>query len=230
MPVSRTSPTLQREQQLFAQGTVGGLDEVGRGALAGPVTVGLVVLNPDCGPVPSGLADSKLLSAKARIALVPHIHEWVRASAVVHRAASFIDECGIMAALTSAAQEAIDHVASEVGDLGSLIIDGPKDYVGPHPRVLSNLPVVKADLTCASVAAASVLAKVERDQLMIDLARDFPAYGWEGNKGYGSASHRSALHSYGPTAWHRRSWRLTLSTDAETHPQSEQGAFFSPMN
>jgi len=190
----------------------------------------VVVLDPDCGPIPQGLADSKLLTAKAREELVPRIHAWVRTSAVVHRSAAFIDEWGIMAALTSAAIEAIEQVTRDAGELGSVIIDGPRDYVVAHSRVGVIHPIVKADLTCASVAAASVLAKVERDQVMVDLAERYPAFGWDRNKGYGSTDHRAAIDAVGPTEWHRRSWRLTLSTPEESRPQPEQGDFFSLRN
>lgn len=220
----RLSPDLTLESDLFAQGSVGGLDEVGRGALAGPVTVGLVVLDPGCGEIPMGLADSKLLRPAERIALVPHIETWAAYSAVVHRSAAYIDEWGIMGALASAAHEALDRVIDQGARVHSVIVDGPHNYVGAHPSAVSFVPRVKADLQCASVAAASVLAKVERDRIMVELDREFPCYGWAANKGYGAPSHRTAIETHGVTEVHRRSWKL--STMEESRPQVEQVTFF----
>ena len=220
----RVSPDLTLESALFAQGNVGGLDEVGRGALAGPVTVGLVVLDPGCGEIPIGLADSKLLRPAERIALVPIIEAWAAYSSVVHRSAAYIDEWGIIAALASAAHEALDRVIDQGARVHSVIVDGPHNYVGAHPSVTSFVPRVKADLQCASVAAASVLAKVERDRIMVECDREFPVYGWAANKGYGAPAHRSAIKRHGVTELHRRSWKL--STMDDSHPQGEQAAFF----
>lgn len=218
-------PDLAVESELLIHGQVGGLDEVGRGALAGPVTVGLVVLDRACGAIPAGLADSKLLRPAQRTALVPVIEAWAAYAAVVHRTASYIDEWGIMAALSSAAQEALDRVTQVGARPYSVIVDGPHNYVGAHPSVCAFIPRVKADLHCASVAAASVLAKVERDRLMVELGSQCPAYGWSANKGYGAPAHRAAIAEHGVTEWHRRSWNL--STKADIRPQDAQGDFFS---
>lgn len=215
-----------------------GCDEVGRGALAGPVSVGIVVIDPQVSRVPGGLADSKLLTPARREALVPAIRRWVRASAVGHAAPEEIDEWGLTRALRLAGLRALAdlEIAPDI-----LLLDGSFDWLTPRVSepateepglwelgerdfgeagesenvppwpVLSVPPVVtqvKADLTCASVAAASVLAKTTRDAMMVDLARTHPHFGWDANKGYASDQHRDQLRVHGPCNHHRRSWRL----------------------
>ena len=219
-PVRRrsTTPSLRVERGLQRQGyaVLAGMDEVGRGALAGPVSVGVVVIDPTCRTAPSGVKDSKLLSPAARTALVPRIHRWGRAYAVGHAWPAEIDAIGIIAALRLAGRRALAHLPL-VPDL--VILDGNHDWLtdpqeaglfaaiaaAPAPPVTT---MIKADLKCSSVAAASVLAKVTRDALMVEYAADHPAYGWEGNKGYAAPEHLHALTEHGPCAQHRRSWRL----------------------
>jgi ribonuclease HII len=221
------APRLTVENQLLAEGhaVVAGLDEVGRGSLCGPVTVGVVVVDPGCGAPPRGLRDSKLLTASERTALVPRIRRWVVAFAVAHASSAEIDDYGIIAALRLAGQRALVALP-QLPDC--VLLDGNHDYLttpvqlaldvpAPDLPVLALLPVVrtrvKADLTCASVAAASVLAKTTRDALMVGLAREHPDYGWEVNKGYATPQHRQALRQLGPTPYHRVSWRLGLEQD-----------------
>lgn len=205
---------------------VAGMDEVGRGALAGPVSVGACVVNASTGPCPVGLTDSKGLTARARTEYIPLIDTWAVAYAVGSATAREIDTLGIIRALRLAGQRALVAVAAQVGPVDAVLLDGSHDWLTePEPDLLTMLegdefpapdgyqpPLVqtqvKADLSCASVAAASVLAKCLRDAHMVDLAREYPHYGWIGNKGYGSAQHISALSEHGPSPQHRVSWRL----------------------
>lgn len=215
-------PTLEVEAALWASGVryVIGCDEVGRGALAGPVAVGAVVVAPDCGPAPRGLRDSKLLPERSREELAPRCASWVLRSAIGLSSAAEIDRLGIMSCLGLAAARAFDQLrgAGLPDGRGAVLLDGSVDYLSPAcpgvPRVHTR---IKADRDCACVAAASVIAKVHRDRIMIDADRDAPAYGWARNKGYGSAAHRAAIARLGPTGLHRRTW-LSRSggTDALT--------------
>ena len=212
------SVTLRVERQLLADGAtlVCGVDEVGRGALGGPVSVGMVVVDASVRRSLPGVRDSKLLTPRARTELVPGIRRWAVAYAVGHASAAEIDEVGIIAALRRAGLRALAALPVEPD---AVLLDGKHDWLTP-PRqdslfddpAGSDVPPVtmriKADLTCASVAAASVLAKVERDALMVELGERHPRYGWAGNKGYASPDHLTALADHGPCAEHRRSWRL----------------------
>lgn len=202
-------PSLRREKALLGDAAllVAGCDEVGRGALAGPVTVGLVVVDADVRRVPSGLSDSKLLTPARRERLVPHIHRWCRASAVGHASPQEIDALGLTQALRLAGLRALGTLNEGSGvQPDVLLLDGSHDWLSPvAPPVVTQ---VKADLTCASVAAASVLAKTTRDRLMCELAATRPEFGWDENKGYGSGWHRAALRRHGPSEHHRLSWRL----------------------
>lgn len=209
-------PTLDFERELLQAGArhVAGIDEVGRGALAGPVSVGVVVVSPTVGDAPIGLTDSKLITAKVRQALVPQIHTWCVASAVGHASAAEIDEVGIIAALRLAALRAL--AALPVAP-DAVILDGSHDWLTradelfapEEAQVVPTVHVrVKADQTCASVSAASVVAKVERDAIMCELDETVPAYGFAGHKGYGAREHLEAIARLGPTEHHRVSWRL----------------------
>ena len=218
---ARTAPHLRHERVLLRDGArlLAGMDEVGRGSLAGPVSVGVVVVDVSTRSAPRGVADSKLLAPAARTALLPALRRWGVARAVGHASAAEIDEVGIIAALRMAGVRALATVAQEVGPVDVVLLDGSHDWLTvpaqgslfddettlPGPRVHMR---VKADLTCASVAAASVLAKCERDAMMVDLATDHPHYRWDENKGYASPEHMAALRELGPSVLHRRSWRL----------------------
>ncbi|WP_066581998.1 ribonuclease HII [Cellulomonas timonensis] len=228
----RRSPALRHERVILREGArlVAGMDEVGRGSLAGPVSVGVVVVDARTRACPPGVADSKLLTAAARTALLPALGRWGLARAVGHASAAEIDEVGIIAALRMAGMRALETVAGAVGPVDAVLLDGSHDWLTPPaqgelfgevelpgadvvgvPRVHVR---VKADLTCASVAAASVLAKCERDGIMTRMAADHPQYAWDSNKGYSSAEHIRALREHGPSPVHRRSWRLPLGLDA----------------
>ena len=210
-------PTLRLERELLGSGTglLAGIDEVGRGAVSGPVSVGVVVIDARIGRAPAGIRDSKLLTAQAREDLVPLIRRWVRSYAVGHASAAEIDESGIMAALRLAALRALADLPQEPD---VLLLDGSHDWLtAPSQASLFGAesaavpPVVtriKADMSCTSVAAASVLAKTERDALMRELSGEHPAYGWDVNKGYATAEHLDAIRSLGTCRHHRRSWNL----------------------
>lgn len=232
-------PDLRHERALLRAGAriVVGMDEVGRGALAGPVSVGAVAVDLSTRTCPRGVADSKLLTAAARHRLLPALGRWGTARAVGHAEPAEIDALGIIAALRLAGRRALVQLAVPV-DL--VLLDGSHDWlstppqgalfdepgaapwadgrpgqVGPEPAVRTR---VKADQTCASVAAASILAKCERDALMVDLATVHPAYGWHENKGYGAPEHVAALRLLGPCVLHRRTWRLPLTEPGTLAP------------
>lgn len=217
------APSLRTERQILREGAtaLACLDEVGRGALCGPVTIGAVVVTAESKPAPVGVRDSKLLSAAARVDLVPRIQRWAAAWSVGHASPAEIDEYGIIAALRLAGQRALDALTIRPD---AVLLDGNHDYLSPPvqgtlfddgpllPEPVCEVPpvrtLIKADMTCAAVAAASVLAKTTRDAMLLDLAVTHPEYGWQENKGYASAEHVEALRRFGPTAHHRRSWRL----------------------
>lgn len=220
-PATRSRrPSLRVERALQREGypVLVGMDEVGRGALAGPVTVGVVAIDPTCRSAPQGVRDSKLLTGAARRRMVPRIERWCLAWGVGHAPPEEIDRVGIMAALRLAGRRALAQLGL-TADL--VLLDGNHDWLTDPGRVgLLGLleddepcpPVrtlIKADLSCSSVAAASVLAKVTRDDLMVGLAPEHPAYGWAENKGYAAPEHLAALRRLGPSAHHRRSWNLT---------------------
>lgn len=218
-------PSRELERDLLrTHRLVAGMDEVGRGALAGPVTVGVAVVSAaTTDAFPDGLADSKLLTARAREGLAGPVRAWCHASAVAHAEPAEIDALGIVRALRLAGRRALAALgrAGLVPDV--LVLDGVHDWLTepaqgdlldvPLPDVgdLTVPPVrtcVKADATCAAVAAASVLAKVERDARMRALHAAHEVYGWANNKGYGTPAHAAALRGYGPSELHRRSWNL----------------------
>ncbi|OMH25011.1 ribonuclease HII [Tersicoccus phoenicis] len=246
-------PSLRVERSLASPTCrlVAGIDEVGRGALAGPVAAGVVVVDAHAQRALTGVADSKLLSHQRRVDLVPRIRRWAVGSAVGMASAAEVDALGLTHALRLAGLRALRVLAGAgvvpdlvlmdgnhnwlrrpeptlldglgVGmDADALVLDfldggvEPMVPVGPGPHgstavAAADPPVltrIKADLTCTSVAAASVLAKVERDLLMIEAATRFPDFGWEINKGYATRSHRAAIDAVGPCELHRRTWRL----------------------
>lgn len=204
-------PTLDVERELFAAGArfVIGCDEVGRGAIAGPVAVGLAVIDAGVGPHPAGLRDSKLVAEKRREVLAPLAEAWVLYSAVGLASAQEVDDIGIIAALGLAGKRALGTLHGRGASImqSVVLLDGAHDWLTPAltsaPRVQTR---VKADRDCASVAAASVVAKVHRDHLMIEADAATPGYGWAGNKGYGSAGHFEAIALLGSTSMHRRTW------------------------
>ncbi|WP_343212247.1 ribonuclease HII [Actinomyces sp. 565] len=218
----RILPDRELEARLLAEfELVGGMDEVGRGSLAGPVSVGLAIVSRDTAPVfPPGLADSKQLTPRRREALVEPCRGWVADYAVAHAAPAEIDALGILGALRLAGQRALAQVEARGHLPGAVILDGTVDWLRGRSRPAAPacagekeaapLPEVhtraKADAHCAVVAAASVMAKVERDALMRSLPD--PGYDWARNKGYSSPAHAEGLARLGASDLHRRSWRL----------------------
>lgn len=217
MPVS-----LEHEAAFWDAGAnvIVGIDEVGRGALAGPVSVGIVALER-CDTWPVGLADSKLLSPKRRVVMNNILVGFGAARAVGHASPQEIDDIGIVAALRLAGNRALASIAASGVEVDAILLDGKHDWLTPPDNDLfaasadaatSPLPpvsmVIKGDNLCVSIAAGSVLAKVERDAVMTRLHHEHPQYGWAGNKGYGAEGHLAAIRAHGPTDQHRRSWKL----------------------
>lgn len=213
-------PDLSREARILGEGavTVAGIDEVGRGAWAGPVTVGVVVVDSSTPHPPAGLRDSKALSPRARRRLAPLVTAWARDWSIGSASPGECDELGMRAAIALASSRAIEllEVRPE-----ALIVDGPLDLLAADNLLLAAkvashgwraMPptrtekVIKADQICASVAGASVVAKVARDALMAELSPSFPAFDLDSNAGYPSPAHQRALRGYGLTSIHRRSW------------------------
>lgn len=195
----RQGPTLGIERELWDSGheIVVGLDEVGRGAWAGPLTIAAVVLPKNRRVY--GVRDSKQLAERRREELFERVWDWCTAVGVGHASQAECDELGMSAAQRLAARRALEHLGV-VPD--KVLLDGPWDFVeGGNTRT-----IVKGDATCLSIAAASLVAKVTRDRIMRSDAENFPAYDFERNKGYPSPCHKLALKGYGPTPIHRRSW------------------------
>ncbi|WP_232677834.1 ribonuclease HII [Nocardioides sp. R-C-SC26] len=228
-------------------------DEVGRGALSGPVTIGAVLVTAATRTAPQGVRDSKLLTPDARRRLAPRIERWAAAHAVGHASPAEIDTFGIMTAMRLAGERALRALAVQAD---AVLLDGNHDYLSPPdqdvlfgglpetthavgaapwalPRVVT---MIKADLRCAAVAAASILAKTARDEIMVELAADHPEYGWAENKGYAAPEHIDALARLGPTPHHRTSWRLPglapplggADSVADTHAVASARALESP--
>jgi ribonuclease HII len=203
------SPDLKEERRLRAQGyeSVAGLDEVGRGAWAGPLTVGVAVVRPrvQLRSMPLWLRDSKMLSEARREEIFDAVGAWCHAWSVGHASPAECDAWGMTEALRVAARRALAGLGEAPC---AVLVDGPVDLLRhpDDPFGGAVRPIVDGDAKCASVAAASVLAKVVRDRLMRQEADHFPAFAFERNKGYPSPVHQTALRGYGPTAIHRRSW------------------------
>lgn len=208
------SPRLTVERRLLREyPLVIACDEVGRGALAGPVAVGAVAMGAATARrrVPEGLRDSKLVAERIRPAVAARAADWVDASAVGWASAAEVDEVGIIRALGIAAVRAISMLRSQgvVPEDAIVVLDGNHDYItSAGGQDLTVQPIVKADRDCASAAAASVLAKVARDSLMTDLHDEHPVYLWSRNKGYASAAHRDAIRAHGLSTHHRASWAI----------------------
>ncbi|WP_102192011.1 ribonuclease HII [Microbacterium aurantiacum] len=209
------APKLTLERSLLSEcELIISLDEVGRGALAGPVAVGAAVMDAAGARrrVPEGLRDSKLVTEKRRPDVALRAAAWVQASSVGWASAAEVDEVGIMRALGLAASRAVQNVVDQGAALHNalILLDGNHDYLSAvHPEPLKVRPVIKADRDCASVSAASVIAKVARDAYMTDLHETYPMYQWDRNKGYASAEHRDAIRSLGLSRYHRASWAIT---------------------
>jgi len=239
-------PGLAHERRFWREGheIVAGMDEVGRGAWAGPLTVGVAVMPNGVRRIPKGLRDSKQLAEPVRESLFDPVGKWCAAWAVGHATPQECDGLGMTKALRLAASRAFAALPPEAFP-NAVVLDGKFDFLSPRPdsfvqgEMIADDPmsgrpgfplerdpayaelsavrlpdgssprvrtVVKGDDICASVAAASVLAKVTRDRMMRADAAFYPGYDFELNKGYPSPSHKCALRGYGLTAIHRRSW------------------------
>lgn len=194
-----TGPDESYEAPFWADGRcVAGVDEVGRGPLAGPVVAAAVVLHPDC--IPPGLNDSKKLSPKRRARLAGWLWECSDVSLGMATVEE-IDRLNILQASLLAMHRAVTGLR---GPVHHALVDG---RFLPPQLPCGATPIVKGDGRSVSIAAASVVAKTWRDRLMRDLAQQHPGYGWETNAGYGSKKHKDALRDIGVTPHHRRSFR-----------------------
>ncbi len=220
-PTQPLTPTLEQERRLWKLGIVhiAGLDEAGRGALAGPVVAGAVILpmlaDDDGLPPPwDQVRDSKALSPARRAALFDQVQAASLAWGIGAASAQEIDQIGIAPANRLAMQRAIAALDPQPA---YLLIDWARlDQVNlPQERF------VKGDARIVSIAAASILAKVHRDRIMVDLAQRYPLYGFERHKGYGAAAHLAALEAHGPCPDHRHSFapiRLSSRQDIARRP------------
>lgn len=192
-------PDFQFETDAALSGAlrVVGVDEVGRGPLAGPVTAAAVWLDPMT--IPEGLNDSKMLTPARRLALSLELFRCADVS-ICHASVEEIDEMNILRASHLAMTRAIRGL-ERAPDLA--LIDGP---MVPRGMPCNALTIVKGDMRSLSIAAASIVAKVARDAIMVDLAQHHPGYAWESNVGYATVAHRQALLKLGLTAHHRRSF------------------------
>ena len=195
------APTRRIEQELWAAGheTVVGIDEVGRGAWAGPLMVGAAILPRDKRVL--GVRDSKMLTEADRERLFDRIAGWCVAWSVGAASQEECDELGMAAAQRLACRRAVEGLGI-VPDVA--VSDGTWDFVSPTVRRVEMR--VKADRHCLSVAAASILAKVVRDREMRRLAESYPHWSFDTNKGYPCPTHKAALQGFGPSAIHRRTW------------------------
>lgn len=217
--LKKSAPGLTLERELWANGhdVVVGMDEVGRGAWAGPLTVGAVI-------VPRNrriykVRDSKLLTESERVALFDRIADWCEAWAVGHASHDECDELGMSQAQRLAARRALDALGRPAD---RVLLDGKWDFVGGGRAQT----IVRGERVSLSIAAASILAKVTRDTMMQELDDHFPGYALAQNKGYPCHRHRSALQMLGPSTIHRRSWAFMdalswrgLSRRIPTDPQ-----------
>jgi ribonuclease HII len=212
-PIPRNSKA-EQQLSLFKSASAGliGVDEVGRGCLSGPVVAAAVML-PTIAKTSflaeqlSDLNDSKCLSQKQR----EYFSEILRAHchfAIAEATPAEIDQINILQASLLAMRRAIDSLLAQIQNSPEqllLLVDGNQKVKGLN---LEQITVIQGDSQSASIAAASVIAKVYRDGLMVELSRQHPAYSWHSNKGYGSKAHRAAIAEHGVTKWHRLSFRL----------------------
>lgn len=196
---SRIKPTFELEAAEHQLGfrPIAGVDEAGRGPWAGPVVAAAVILDPD--RIPANIDDSKALDEESRAYLFNRIMK-VAIVGVGIAEVDRIDRDNILAATLWAMAQAI----GQLGDTPKLVlVDGNK-----APRVaMTTRTIIKGDAKCLSIAAASIVAKVTRDRIMTQMARDYPGYGFERHKGYGTPEHQAAIHKLGVSPLHRRSFK-----------------------
>ena len=213
---SKPSPTIEFERSIADRRYLIGIDEVGRGAIAGPVAVGAFVVDVSQLTelaIPPKLKDSKLMTEKARNEVFLELEARTPGYAVGYVDAKTIDQQGIVWSLANAAVDALRRL-SELEEIKvaiadnqvSILLDGTHNWL---ESVVSRIPITvrpKADRDCFSVSAAAVLAKVSRDRLMVGLAETYPQFGLDSHKGYASATHIAAIREHGPSEIHRVSW------------------------
>lgn len=210
--LGRLSILHRLESELAGRGyrLVAGVDEVGRGCLAGPVVAAAVILPPDF--VLPGLDDSKRLDAPSRDRIEREVRRYAVAIGLGQVEARQIDERNILRASLAAMRQAVDALVPQPE---ALLVDAVTIPGVRRPQ----LPVVHGDALSASIAAASVVAKVHRDRLLTDLSRRYPVYGFQRHKGYGTAEHWEALRQYGPCPEHRLSFEgVVLGTGTPSPP------------
>lgn len=194
---------MQEYERKYAHvGFLCGVDEAGRGPLAGPVVAGAVILPPDCRIL--YLDDSKKLSARKREELYPVIMKEALAVGVGYASPARIDEINILQATYEAMREAVAKLEIEP----QLLLN---DAVTIPEMVIPQVPLIHGDARSLSIAAASIVAKVTRDRLMMEYDWEMPQYGFASHKGYGSAAHMEALRKYGPSPIHRKSFLRKFS-------------------
>lgn len=201
-------PDLSHELRHAAHGLVAGVDEAGRGPLAGPVVAAAVILDPAL--IPAGVDDSKALSAKRRDALHAELLACARVGIGIASVAE-IDRLNILWATMLAMTRAVDALDPCPG---FVLVDGNRCPAWRH----ASEAVVGGDARSLSIAAASIVAKQHRDAIMADLDRLHPGYGWASNKGYAAATHRHALRTLGPTVHHRRSFAPVAQAELDFGP------------
>ncbi len=217
------APSLTRERELWATGfeVVVGVDEVGRGAWAGPLSVGAVVVPRDRRIYK--IRDSKMLTEDEREAMFERVTEWCSAWSVGHADPAECDELGMSDAQRLAARRAIEGLGVTPDQV---LIDGNWDFVGNG----ITRTIVRGDASTLSIAAASIVAKVTRDRIMRGHDEDFPWYHFAGNKGYPGPRHKAALQFYGPSSIHRRSWVFMdhlpwTGVERYERPEAQQSLF-----
>ena len=180
-----------------------GVDEVGRGSVAGPVVVGAVVFADNCKKI-IGIKDSKKLSRKQRERLEPKIKKWALAVGIGQAEPDEIDKNGIIWGLNKAAELATRQVIKKI-KVSQISIDGPKT-MGLEKLGIKVIPIIDGDEKIYEIAAASIVAKVYRDKLLRKLAKKYSGYGWETNVGYGTKKHVEAIKKLGLTPFHRKTF------------------------
>lgn len=194
---AREYALMRYEREYDSEGLIAGVDEAGRGPLAGPVVAAAVILHP--GAEILGINDSKKLSEKKRETLYPEILDKAMAVGIGIVSAARIDEINILQATYEAMRKAVEGLCFSP-DL--LLVDA----VTIPGLAVKQVPIIKGDAKSLSIGAASIVAKVTRDHLMRELDAIYPEYGFEGHKGYGTAAHIAALKEFGPCPVHRRSF------------------------
>jgi ribonuclease HII len=225
--IKAKSPGLAFERTLWESGheVVVGIDEVGKGAWAGPLTLVAAVVPKDRRVYK--IRDSKMLTEPEREALYDRVADWCEDWSVGQASERECDELGMSDAQRLAAARAIEGLGVAPDHV---LIDGNWDFVGELVPTGATTKIVKGDAKCLSIASASILAKVTRDRYLRELALSYPVYACDPNKGYPCPRHRGALHAYGPSPVHRRSWAFMDGlrfSDVDRHLRPEpQGILF----